>query len=76
MQDISLDHFTKLAQKFQLPKHILLQLVRETVDATTTLWNENNRQFELPADLLGSIDKHILESSLNAGTQFNLGTHS
>ncbi len=64
MQDLSLEHFVKLAKKFQLPQHIVLQVVRETVDATTTLWKENCRRFELPADLLGCIDKHMKNLNL------------
>ncbi len=64
MQDLSLEHFVKLAKKFQLPQHIVLQFVRETVDATTTLWKEHSRHFELPADLLGCIDKHMKNLNL------------
>ncbi len=63
MQGISLEHFSKLAQKAQIPQQMVLQVVRETVDATITMWRENHRHFELPADLLGCIDKHIMQSS-------------
>jgi serine/threonine-protein kinase HipA len=66
MQSITLEHFRKLTQKSQLPQHMVLQVVRETVDATITLWKENCRHFALPADLLACIDKHIL--GINLGT--------
>lgn len=61
MKDVSLEHFSKLAQKAQVPQHMVLQIVRDTVDATITSWRENYGRFELPADLLESIDKHITE---------------
>lgn len=64
MQSISLEYFRKMAQKSQLPQHLVLQIVRDTVDETTTLWRENHRHFELPADLLECIDKHITGLSL------------
>lgn len=60
MQGITLEHFRKLTQKSQLPQHMVLQVVRDTVDATTTLWREKHRHFGLPADLLEFIDIHIL----------------
>lgn len=60
MQSITLEHFRKMTQKSQLPQHMVLQVVRETVDATVTMWKENCKNFALPADLLACIDKHIL----------------
>lgn len=60
MQSITLEHFRKMTHKSQLPQHMVLQVVRETVDATVTMWKENCKNFALPADLLACIDKHIL----------------
>ncbi|GAB6194683.1 hypothetical protein JCM39068_44440 [Desulfocastanea catecholica] len=47
MQNITLEHFRKLTQKSQIPQHMVLQVVRETVDATITLWKENRKNFAL-----------------------------
>ncbi len=64
MQSISMEVFRKMSQKSQLPQHMVLQIVRDTVDEATTLWKENYRHFELSAHSLQCIDKHIKEIRL------------
>ncbi len=59
MKLIGMDHFRKLVKKAAVPEHIVLQTVRDTVDATHTAWAEYGKQYDLPADIRDSIQKHM-----------------
>lgn len=59
MKLIGMEHFRKLVKKAGVPEHIVLQTVRDTVDATHTAWAENSKQYDLPADIRDSIQKHM-----------------
>lgn len=64
MQSITLEHFKKLAKKAALPDHLILQTVRDTVQATLTAWESNYKQYELPAEILERIQQHMREIAL------------
>lgn len=59
MKSIGMEHFRKLVKKAGAPEHIVLQTVRDTVDATHTAWAEHGKNYDLPADIRNSIQKHI-----------------
>lgn len=59
MKAINMEHFRKLVKKAGVPEHIVLQTVRDTVDATRTAWVEHGKHYDLPADIRGSIQKHM-----------------
>lgn len=59
MESITLEHFRQLAGKAQLPEFLVLQTVRETVEATLTMWNAHKTQYGLPAEILERIEKHM-----------------
>ena len=56
---IGLDHFRQLVKKAAVPEHMVLQTVRETVDATRTAWTEQCRHYDLPNEIRMSIQKHM-----------------
>ncbi len=59
MKAISMEHLRKLVKKAVVPEHIVLQTVRDTVDATRTAWAERGKQYDLPADIRKCIHKHM-----------------
>ncbi|MBP7759746.1 MAG: type II toxin-antitoxin system HipA family toxin [Alphaproteobacteria bacterium] len=59
MKGIGLDHFRQLVKKAAVPEHMVLQTVRETVDATRTAWTEQCRHYDLPNEIRMSIQKHM-----------------
>lgn len=59
MKLISMEHFKKLVKKAGVPEHIVLQTVRDTLDATRTAWAEHGKHYDLPADIMDSIQKYI-----------------
>lgn len=59
MKSIGMEHFRKLVKKAGVPEHIVLQTVRDTVDATHTAWAEQGKNYDLPADIRDSIQKHM-----------------
>jgi serine/threonine-protein kinase HipA len=65
MQSIDIAHFRKLAEKAQVPEHLILQTVRDTVDKTRTIWTESHKHYDLPSDLDAAINKHINEVGLS-----------
>ncbi len=64
MQAISHEHFKKLIQKSQIPEYIVLQTMRDTVDATRTAWAEHKNTYGLQADTRESIEEHLNASML------------
>jgi serine/threonine-protein kinase HipA len=67
MKAITLSHFKKLAQKAKLPEELVLQTVRDTVDATTTAWEANYKHYGLPAEILERIQGYMREVALRNG---------
>jgi serine/threonine-protein kinase HipA len=59
MKLIGMEHFRKLVKKAGVPEHIVLQTVRDSVDATHTAWAEHGKQYDLPTDIRESIQKHM-----------------
>ncbi len=59
MKLISMEHFKKLVKKAGVPEHIVLQTVRDTLDATRTAWAEHGKHYDLPTDIMDSIQKYI-----------------
>ena len=59
MKLIGMTHFKKLAKKADAPEHLVLQTVRDTVDATKTAWTEKRKEYDLPADIRNSIQDHM-----------------
>jgi len=59
MKIITLNHFKKLVKKAQVPEHLVLQTVRDTVDATFAAWNAHHKNYGLSADILERIQKHM-----------------
>ncbi len=59
MKSIGMEHFRKLAKKAGAPEHIVLQTVRDAVDATHTAWTEHGKQYDLPPGIRESIQKHM-----------------
>jgi serine/threonine-protein kinase HipA len=64
MAHITLKHFRKLAAKAQVPEQLVVQTVRDTVAATTTAWQANYKNYELPENILTTINSHINKLSL------------
>ena len=66
MKAITLQHFKKLAKRAQVPEHLVLQTVRDTVDATLTTWNEQHMNYDLASDIRERIHKHMYSVALRA----------
>ncbi len=59
MQAIELAHFRKLAAKAHVPEHIVLQTVRDTVEATHTAWADIRQHIDLSKEIVTLIQKHM-----------------
>lgn len=59
MRIIGIEHFRKLVKKAQVPEHLVLQTVRDTVDLTFSAWTESNRHYDLPEKIRIGIQKHM-----------------
>lgn len=59
MNAIGLEHFRKLTRKSEVPEHLVLNSVWETVEKTFEKWNENKRVYDLPVVLRKRIDEHL-----------------
>lgn len=66
MGSISLAHFEKLVKKAQVPEYLVLNAVKETVEAVHDIWRKNQSHYPLPADILIRIEKHIAACKLVA----------
>jgi serine/threonine-protein kinase HipA len=64
MNAISLEHFRKLTRKSEVPEHLVLNSVRETVEKILEKWNENKRAYDLPVALRKRIDEHLRGTSV------------
>jgi len=59
MQSITLEHFKKLIIKAQIPEYIVLQTVKETVEATLSVWNSHYKNYNLPNEIRDRIQHHM-----------------
>lgn len=60
MKIITSAHFKKLVKKAQVvPERLVLQTVRDTVDATLSTWHKHHKNYGLSTDILERIQKHI-----------------
>lgn len=59
MRVIGIEHFRKLVKKAQVPEHLVLQTVRDTMDLTFSAWTESNRHYDLPEEIRIGIQKHM-----------------
>ncbi len=51
--------FETLAEKAELPKKIVLDSVRETIERTRSTWDENKKHYDLPEETRETINQHI-----------------
>ena len=56
---IEMGHFKKLASKAQVPEHLVLQTVRDTVEATHIAWVEARKHSGLSQEICDLIQKHM-----------------
>ena len=59
MRIIALDHFKKLVKKAQIPEHLVLETVSDTVDATLLAWNSHYKNYDLDPGIIEHIQKHM-----------------
>ena len=59
MKSVTLSHFKKLVKKAGVPEHVVLRTVCDTVNATFTAWSAVHKNYGLPAEILGRIQKHM-----------------
>jgi len=59
MRSITLEHFKKLIIKAQIPEYIVLQTVKETVEATLGAWNHHYKNYNLPNEIQDRIQQHM-----------------
>ena len=53
-----------MAQKAKLPEELVLQTVRDTIDATLTAWETNYKHYGLPTEILERIQGYMREVAL------------
>ncbi len=59
MKIVTLEHFKKLVKRAKVPEHLVLQTVRDTVDATITAWDEGYKNYDLSPNIGERIQKHM-----------------
>ncbi|WXU00012.1 MAG: Serine/threonine-protein kinase toxin HipA [Catillopecten margaritatus gill symbiont] len=64
MYKISLASFAKFAKKSGIPKSLVIDTVKETIDSTLTAWNKNKYNYPLPNSIVDGIDHHISKLTL------------
>jgi len=62
-EEITINHFKKLAEKAELPAFIVVQTMREAIDTVMSVWETHRSHYELPREMTERINKHI--NSLN-----------
>ena len=58
-EEITGTHFKQLARKSELPTFIVLQAVREAIDAVMSAWETHRLHYELPKNMIKRIENHI-----------------
>lgn len=59
MNDITFEHFKKLAQKAGVPERLVSNAARETAAAVFAAWQENKAHYPLDPDIRRRIDRHL-----------------
>jgi hypothetical protein len=69
MRLTDMEHFRELSKRAQVPEFVVLQTVRETMEATAAAWAENSRHYDLPPDIRNAIHKHMDGVRLKQGVE-------
>lgn len=64
MHQCTLSLFEKFAEKAKVPKHLILEVVKQTAEATREKWEALKTDVNLPPQLIKAIDAHIAKISL------------
>ncbi len=59
MSKITFEHFDKFAAKAELPSRLVQKLVRESVDAFSTVWVQKQDSYPLPPSVRADINEHL-----------------
>lgn len=55
--DIAL--FEAMAEQAGVPKKVVIDTVKDTIEATRSVWADNKTHYEMPAEILETIDAHM-----------------
>ncbi|OGT31332.1 MAG: hypothetical protein A2W28_11955 [Gammaproteobacteria bacterium RBG_16_51_14] len=58
-EDITLDHFQRLASSAALPEYLVMQTVKETTDTVMQAWGSHHAHYDLPREIIERINRHI-----------------
>jgi serine/threonine-protein kinase HipA len=64
MQEVDISAFERLVRKADLPEYPVMNTVKETVQKTLTVWNEEKAHYDLPSDIQDRIDEHMAKTAL------------
>jgi serine/threonine-protein kinase HipA len=64
MHQCTLSLFAKFAEKAKLPKHLVLEVVKQTAEATREKWGALKTDVNLSPQLIKAIDTHMAKISL------------
>ncbi len=64
MHQCSLSLFEKFAEKAKVPKHLVLEVVKQTAETTRKKWEALKTNVNLPPQLIKAIDTHMVKISL------------
>ena len=64
MQKIGISDFQRLVRKAELPEYPVMNTLKETVEKTLTLWNEEKAHYDLPSDIQDRIYDHMTKTTL------------
>ena len=63
-EEITMNHFSELAEKAGLPRYLVQQTVKETIDTVISAWETHSLHYELPKKIISRINKHISRLNL------------
>jgi serine/threonine-protein kinase HipA len=66
MSGVALVHFEKLVKKAQVPEYLVLNAVKQTVEATYDAWRRSQSIYPLPSDIVIRIERHMSACKLVA----------
>ena len=66
MSGVSLVHFETLVKKAQVPEYLVLNAVKQTVEATYDAWRKSQPIYPLSSDIIIRIEKHMSACKLVA----------
>ena len=59
MRDVSERHFIDLSAKARVPEYLVLQTMRETVEKTTVVWQQEKKLLPLSKEIIDRIEDHM-----------------